>query len=150
MIRRLLLATLLSTAFSVHAVQSCGSRLFVSGWFSTVHVFDACTGQYLRDLDTRARLSGAMAVRLGPDGFIYAVSENGGAIHKYRNDTLEYVGAFVQAPGIGPTGLAFDTACAPMLLGRVLLEAVCDGLPDAQARLEEFDAKAAAQGLFVE
>ncbi|MGW1838219.1 MurR/RpiR family transcriptional regulator [Streptomyces sp. BBFR2] len=48
------------------------------------------------------------------------------------------------------TGLAFDTVCAPMLLGRVLLEAMCDALPDAQARLEEFDARAAARGLFVE
>ncbi|MYU54651.1 MULTISPECIES: MurR/RpiR family transcriptional regulator [Streptomyces] len=48
------------------------------------------------------------------------------------------------------TGLAFDTVCAPMLLGRVLLEAMCDALPDAQARLEEFDAKAAERGLFVE
>lgn len=48
------------------------------------------------------------------------------------------------------TGLAFDTACAPMLLGRVLLEAMCDALPDAQARLEQFDAAAAARGLFVE
>ncbi|MFG2589105.1 MurR/RpiR family transcriptional regulator [Streptomyces sp. NBC_01166] len=53
-------------------------------------------------------------------------------------------------PGAVGTGLAFDTACAPMLLGRVLLEAMCDGLPEAQARLEEFDARAAARGLFVE
>ncbi|MHB9861240.1 MurR/RpiR family transcriptional regulator [Streptomyces sp. YIM S03343] len=53
-------------------------------------------------------------------------------------------------PAAVGTGLAFDTVCAPMLLGRVLLEAMCDGLPDAQARLEEFDAKAAARGLFVE
>jgi hypothetical protein len=53
-------------------------------------------------------------------------------------------------PAAVGTGLAFDTACAPMLLGRVLLEAMCDGLPDAQARLEEFDATAAARGLFVE
>ncbi|GGX35864.1 MurR/RpiR family transcriptional regulator [Streptomyces chryseus] len=53
-------------------------------------------------------------------------------------------------PAAVGTGLAFDTACAPMLLGRVLLEAMCDGLPDAQARLEEFDAKAAARGLFVD
>ncbi|MFD7070169.1 MurR/RpiR family transcriptional regulator [Streptomyces sp. NPDC059913] len=51
--------------------------------------------------------------------------------------------------GVG-TGLAFDTACAPMLLGRVLLESMCDALPGAQARLEEFDAGAAARGLFVE
>ncbi|KUN21510.1 transcriptional regulator [Streptomyces antibioticus] len=53
-------------------------------------------------------------------------------------------------PAAVGTGLAFDTACAPMLLGRVLLEAMADELPDAQARLEEFDAKAAARGLFVE
>ncbi|WKX70734.1 MurR/RpiR family transcriptional regulator [Streptomyces sp. XD-27] len=53
-------------------------------------------------------------------------------------------------PAAVGTGLAFDTACAPMLLGRVLLEAMCDALPDAQARLEEFDAKAAARGLFAE
>ncbi|GAA0591560.1 MurR/RpiR family transcriptional regulator [Streptomyces crystallinus] len=53
-------------------------------------------------------------------------------------------------PAAVGTGLAFDTACAPMLLGRVLLEAMCDALPDAQARLEEFDAGAAARALFVE
>ncbi|WP_171163162.1 MurR/RpiR family transcriptional regulator [Streptomyces sp. I05A-00742] len=53
-------------------------------------------------------------------------------------------------PAAVGTGLVFDTACAPMLLGRVLLEAMCDALPDAQARLEEFDARAAARGLFVE
>ncbi len=53
-------------------------------------------------------------------------------------------------PAAVGTGLVFDTACAPMLLGRVLLEAMCDALPDAQARLEEFDAKAAVRGLFTE
>jgi DNA-binding MurR/RpiR family transcriptional regulator len=53
-------------------------------------------------------------------------------------------------PAAVGTGLVFDTACAPMLVGNVLLEAMCDALPDAQARLEEFDAGAAARGLFVE
>lgn len=53
-------------------------------------------------------------------------------------------------PAAVGTGLAFDTACAPMLLGRVLLESMCDDLPDAQARLEEFDAHAAARGVFAE
>ncbi|MEU3554565.1 MurR/RpiR family transcriptional regulator [Streptomyces fragilis] len=53
-------------------------------------------------------------------------------------------------PAAVGTGLAFDTACAPMLLGRVLLEAMCDGLPEAQARLEEFDVRAASRGLFAE
>ena len=106
---RLALAAVLVAALpAVAQVPECGARLYVSGWFSTVHVFEACTGQYLRDLDTRSRLTGAMAVRLGPDGFIYAVAEGGGGVHKYRNDTLEYVGTFVEAPGIGATGLAFD------------------------------------------
>lgn len=53
-------------------------------------------------------------------------------------------------PAAVGTGLAFDTACAPMLLGRVLLEAMCDGLPEAQSRLEDFDARAAQRGLFLE
>ncbi|MFC7220708.1 MurR/RpiR family transcriptional regulator [Streptomyces polyrhachis] len=56
----------------------------------------------------------------------------------------------VLLPAAVGTGLAFDTACGPMLLGRVLLEAMCDALPDAQARLEAFDARAAARGLFLD
>lgn len=53
-------------------------------------------------------------------------------------------------PAAVGTGLSFDTACAPMLLGQVLLESMCDELPDAQARLEEFDAHAVVRGLFVD
>lgn len=53
-------------------------------------------------------------------------------------------------PAAVGTGLAFDTACAPMMLGRVLLEAMCDELPNAQARLEEFDIRAAERGLFIQ
>jgi sugar lactone lactonase YvrE len=101
------------------AQSPCPSRLFVSGFDSTVHVFDACSGQYLRDLDTRARLAGAMAVRLGPDGLIHAVAETAGVIQKYRNDTLEYAGAFAQVPGIGATGLAFDAAGVAYVAGYV-------------------------------
>ncbi|HYC34832.1 MAG TPA: hypothetical protein VEC19_00285 [Usitatibacter sp.] len=107
----LLLLSLPATA------QEC-ARLFVSGWRSTVHVFDACTGQYLRDLDTRARLAGAMAVRPGPDGLLYVVAETSGAIHKYRNnDSLDYVGAFAAVPNIGATGLAFDSSGVAYVAG---------------------------------
>ncbi|MEU9956342.1 MurR/RpiR family transcriptional regulator [Streptomyces sp. NPDC050982] len=53
-------------------------------------------------------------------------------------------------PAAVGTDLVFDTVSAPMLLGQVLLEAMCDALPDAQARLEEFDTRAAARGLFVD
>ncbi|MEU7879262.1 MurR/RpiR family transcriptional regulator [Microbispora bryophytorum] len=47
------------------------------------------------------------------------------------------------------THLVFDTACAPMMLGRVLIEAMCDELPGAQARLEAFEASAVARGVFL-
>lgn len=44
------------------------------------------------------------------------------------------------------TGLVFDTACAPMMLGRVLLQAMCDELPGAEARLESIEQSATARG----
>ncbi|MFF9038792.1 MurR/RpiR family transcriptional regulator [Streptomyces sp. NPDC014892] len=53
-------------------------------------------------------------------------------------------------PAAVGTGLVFDTAGAPQLLGQVLLETMCDALPDAQAHLEDFDTRAAARGLFAE
>lgn len=50
---------------------------------------------------------------------------------------------------VGST-LVFDTACAPMMLGRVLLHAMCDELPDTEAQLESFEQAAAGRGLFLE
>jgi streptogramin lyase len=91
------------------AQPACPSRLFVSGYLSTVHVFDACTGAYLRDLDVRSRLAGAQAVRLGPDRRIHVVAEETGTIHRYRNDTLAWDGVYATAPaGAGPTAIDFD------------------------------------------
>ena len=91
------------------AQNGCPSRLFVSGYLSTVHVYDACTGAYLRDLDAPTRIRGAQAVRLGPDGLIYVVSELSQQILRYRNDTLDFVDAFVTLPGgTNPTALAFE------------------------------------------
>ncbi|WP_373287023.1 MurR/RpiR family transcriptional regulator [Wenjunlia tyrosinilytica] len=58
--------------------------------------------------------------------------------------------ADVLLPAAVGTGLVFDTACAPMMLGRILLESMCDDIPDAQSRLESFDTSAAARGLFVD
>ncbi|ARQ72432.1 MurR/RpiR family transcriptional regulator [Streptomyces marincola] len=57
-------------------------------------------------------------------------------------------GDLLLAAGVG-TGLSFDTASAPALLARAVLEAMCDALPDAQARLERFDARAAERGIFL-
>jgi len=106
MLKSVVACILSLVAVTASAQTPCPSRLFVSGYVSTVHVFDACTGAYLRDLDTRARIQGAQAVVLGPDGFLYVVSEETSQILRYRNDTLDYAGVFATVP-IGPTGLAF-------------------------------------------
>ncbi len=104
-----LLALLLSAITGLSAAQSnpCPARLFVSGYFSTVHVYDACTGAWLRDLDGNERIAGAQAVKLGPDGLIYVVSEMKQQILRYRNDTLAFVDVFATLPGADPTGFAF-------------------------------------------
>ncbi|RKN08705.1 MurR/RpiR family transcriptional regulator [Streptomyces radicis] len=48
------------------------------------------------------------------------------------------------------TALSFDTACGPLLLSRLVLEALCDALPDAQPRLDHFDVRATERGLFLD
>ncbi|MEU7860210.1 MurR/RpiR family transcriptional regulator [Nonomuraea sp. NPDC049141] len=56
----------------------------------------------------------------------------------------------VALPAPVGTELIFDTACAPMMLGRVLLETMVDEIPGAQARLEAFEQSAASRGLFTD
>ena len=111
MIRAILavLAALLAFVASPAGAQpsACPARLFVSGYYSTVHVFDACTGAFLRVLDSTGRIRGAQAVRLGPDGLVYVTSEMSQEILRYRNDTLEFVDVFATLPGADPTGFAF-------------------------------------------
>jgi DNA-binding MurR/RpiR family transcriptional regulator len=58
-------------------------------------------------------------------------------------------GDLVLSAGVS-TALSFDTACAPTLLGRAVLEAMCDALPDAQPRLDRFDTRAGERGLFLD
>ncbi|MER7129840.1 MurR/RpiR family transcriptional regulator [Streptosporangium saharense] len=48
------------------------------------------------------------------------------------------------------TSLVFDTACGPMMLGRILLEAMCDEIPGAEGRLEAFEVSAAAREIFTD
>lgn len=88
------------------AKASC-ERLLVSGYYSTVHVFDGCSGTFQRTLDTRTRLDGAQAVR-ERNGLLYVVAEGSNSIVRYRSDTLEWVDFFVSVTGNpGITGVAF-------------------------------------------
>lgn len=104
---RIVVALVAFFAAGVAAAQACPYRLFVSAYFTTVQVYDACTGAWLRDLDPSGRIRGAQAVRLGPDGLVYVTSEMSQQILRYRNDTLEFVDVFATVPGSDPTGFAF-------------------------------------------
>ena len=64
-----LIALLASCA--AHA-QPCSHHLLVSWYFSNnVAIYDACSGAFLRQLETAGRISGAQAVRINPaDGLV--------------------------------------------------------------------------------
>lgn len=106
LVRTLFLFVLWAVATVAAGQTPCSARLFVSGFFSTVHVYDACTGAYLRNLDPGNRIRGAQAVVLGGDGLLYVVSEETSQILRYRNDTLAFVDVFATLPGASPTGVA--------------------------------------------
>ncbi|MFF4247685.1 MurR/RpiR family transcriptional regulator [Streptomyces sp. NPDC001822] len=139
--------------------QARGFGYFAAKVHPDVRVLDE-GGSMLHDRIDAARRAGASALmcfalprhpREGVDALVYA-REQGLTVVTVADSAFAPVAAHsdLLIPAAVGTGLAFDTACAPMLLGRVLLEAMCDGLPEAQARLEEFDARAAARGLFAE
>lgn len=139
--------------------QARGFGYFAAKVHPDVRVLDE-GGSMLHDRIDAARRAGASALicfalprhpKEVVEGLAYA-REQGLAVVSVADSAFAPVAAHsdLLIPAAVGTGLAFDTACAPMLLGRVLLEAMCDGLPDAQARMEEFDARAAARGLFVE
>ncbi|UXI67172.1 hypothetical protein [Tahibacter amnicola] len=89
--------------------DECAYRMLVSGYYSNVHIYDACTGAFLRMLDTTSgRIAGPQAVKRGPDNLLWVVSEEAGKILRYRPDTFEYVDTFAQLPpNWGATGIAF-------------------------------------------
>jgi hypothetical protein len=91
----------------------CSNLLLVSGYFSNnVAVYDACSGEFLRQLETAGRIRGAQAVRYNPaDDLIYVVSEENDQIQRYRRTTdLAFVDVFAQLPAnANPTGIAFGT-----------------------------------------
>ena len=106
--RNLVVGSLLALVATLAGAQgTCAWRLFVSGYYSNVHVYDACSGEYVRDLDVPGRIRGAQAVTLGPDGKLYVVSEQTSEILRYRGDTLAFDGVLARIPGIEPTSVAF-------------------------------------------
>ncbi|GAB2597848.1 MurR/RpiR family transcriptional regulator [Streptomyces capparidis] len=141
------------------AAQARGFAYFAAKVHPDVRLLDE-GGSMLADRLDQARYAGATALlcfalprhpREVTEGLRYA-REAGLRVVTVADSTFTPVAAHsdLLLPAAVGTGLVFDTACAPMMLGRVLLEAMCDHLPDAQSRLETFDTSAAGRGLFVE
>ena len=110
-VRTGLLALIFLLAANAAHAQPCSHHLLVSGYFSNnVAIYDACSGAFLRQLETSGRISGAQAVRINPaDGLIYVVSEGNDQIQRYRRDAnYTFVDVFAQlAANIDPTGIDF-------------------------------------------
>jgi streptogramin lyase len=108
--RKLLpLCLILIASLETAAQSSCNAgRALVSGYYSNVHVYDACSGDFERVLDSDNRISGAQAVWPRPDGRVYVVSENNGRILRYQSDSLAYIDTFIDTgAAFKPTGIAF-------------------------------------------
>lgn len=110
---RILLSMLFSlTLLGNAAAQSgaCSHLALVSGYESGVHVYDACNGEFLRMLDPEpGRLAGPQAIRIGPDGLLYVVSELTARVHRYNADDLSFHSTPVNVgPMFGITGIAFS------------------------------------------
>lgn len=106
---RTLLTFALLVLGATAAAQDCAHRVLVSGYRSNVHIYDACSGTLERTLDPQAgRLDGAQAIRLGPDGAIWVVSEVTAQVHRYDAGDFHYLDTPINVgAGYGITGLTF-------------------------------------------
>lgn len=96
-------------AATAPAFGQCPDRLLMSAYFSgNVHIYDACTGEFQRNLGTGLQLRGAQASRLGPDGRLYVVAEDRGRIVRFDAQTLLHIDDPIILPaGFGATGIVF-------------------------------------------
>jgi WD40 repeat protein len=106
---RLVCLASLALATTAQAQSECSHYALVSGYYTNVHIYDGCSGAFLRLLDpVTGRINGAQAVRVGPDGMLWVVSENNAKVHRYRSDDFSYVDSPINVGiNFGLTGIAF-------------------------------------------
>lgn len=99
----------LAVATRATAQADCSHYVLVSGYFSNVHIYDGCSGAFLRVLDAEPnRLRGPQAIQIGPDGALWVVSELTAKVHRYRADDFGFLSSPIDVgPLFGLTGIAF-------------------------------------------
>ncbi len=92
-------------------LNNCEYVLLASAFFTNnVSIYNGCNGDYLDELDQENDIQGGQAIRRGPDGHIYVVSEKNSRIVRYDGQTLEKIDVFISgSPLNSPTALDFDT-----------------------------------------
>lgn len=98
------------------AALACDAEILVSLYTAgDVARVDACDGSVRGFLDDRDLLAGAQALRMGPDGLLYVVSEENDRILRFDGDTLAFVDVWLEdarlakptAIDFGPDGAAY-------------------------------------------
>lgn len=69
--------------------DSCGSLLLVSSWTkNNVKIYDGCSGEYIRDLDSQNLINGPLGLLEAPDGDLLVISESNNRLLKFDRQTL--------------------------------------------------------------
>ncbi|WP_339723651.1 hypothetical protein [uncultured Paraglaciecola sp.] len=69
--------------------DKCDSLLLVSSWKrNNVKIYDGCSGDFIRDLDSQNLIDGPLGILQAPDGDLLVVSETNGRLLKFDYQTL--------------------------------------------------------------
>lgn len=69
--------------------EDCDSLLLVSSWErNNVKIYDGCSGDFIRDLDSQKLIDGPLGILQAPDGDVLVVSETNGRLLKFDYQTL--------------------------------------------------------------
>ena len=81
--------------------ENCDSLLLVSSWTrNNVKIYDGCSGEYIRNLDSQGLIDGPLGILEAPDGDVLVISENNGQMLKFDRETLSN-GSTLLGPGSG-------------------------------------------------
>ena len=69
--------------------SNCDSLLLVSSWKrNNVKIYDGCSGDFIRDLDSQNLIDGPLGILQAPDGDVLVISETNGRLLKFDFNTL--------------------------------------------------------------
>ena len=79
--------------------DSCDSLLLVSSWTrNNVKIYDGCSGEFIKDLDSQGLIDGPLGILEAPDGDVLVISETNSRMLKFDRETLS-IGSVLLGPG---------------------------------------------------